>query len=41
MITKYKIREDLYKSVNGHTVYRIEALKNFQSCAEGRFGWLD
>lgn len=42
MITKYKIREDLYKSVNGHTVYRIEALKNFSRVQKGDLGgWIE
>ena len=35
---KYKIREDLTKKVGWHTVYRIEALKDFSDVKKGDLG---
>lgn len=38
---KYKIRKDLSKNVDGHTVYRIEALKLFSDVKKGDLGgWI-
>lgn len=39
---KYKIREDLTKNVDGHNVYRIEALKDFSDVKKGDLGgWIE
>lgn len=35
---KYKLRTDLVKNINGHTLYRIEALKNFGRVQKGDLG---
>ena len=38
MEKKYKLREDLTKEYNGKTLYRIEALRNFEYIAKGELG---
>lgn len=38
MEKKYRLRKDLTKVVNGKTLYRIEALKDFYRAKKGKLG---